>query len=149
MGGASVSNFLTAVPSQRGFSMVVNDNSVDLHDYNLQQLDYSDSTGTFGNTDTRYADSVDYIAIPDGAYYVSCNAVFSDGLTGLWCAYLYDADKNYLYSDTSSNRYLDWAEYDTKRTIPTTAKYIRFIVRNGSRSAFDLSDLTNATAHFM
>lgn len=147
-GGASAcsSSFVTEVPTEKGFAQTADDNAVDLHDYDLQQLGFSDSTGTFSGADSKYADSVDYVPIPEGSYFVSCVAQFSDSSYGNWAAYLYDENKTYLYSETNSRGFLNWGSNTTQRALPASAKYIRFIIKNGPRTAFDLNDLVTAKA---
>lgn len=145
---AKTSNFLTAVPLRKGFAMVADDGATDLHSYDLQQLDYSDSSGTFSGDDDRYAVSVGYVPIPDGTYYIGCIAQFADSSYGEFCAYLYDENQTYMYSETNNRGYLSWGDNTTQRTVPQTAKYIRFIIKNQSRTSFALSDLTTAKANF-
>jgi hypothetical protein len=107
---------------------------VNLKDYNLQNAVYSDSAGTLTPGGTQYPSTLDYIPL-NGITAIRLTAYDTTNTGMLWCAYLYDSSKSYMYSETNNNNLLSWADNSTTRNIPTTATYIRFILRNSGRTA--------------
>lgn len=107
---------------------------INLKDYNFINCDYNDSSGTLTPGGTKYPSTLDYIPL-NGITSIRLTAYDTTNTGMLWCAYLYNSSKSYMYSETNSNSLLSWASNSTTRNIPTTATYIRFMLRNSDRTA--------------
>ena len=114
-----------------------------LKDYNFINCTYSDSVGTLTPGGTQYPSTLDYIPL-NGTTSIKLTAYDTTNTGMLWCAYLYDSSKNYMYSETNNNSLLSWASNSTTRNIPTTATYIRFMLRNSGRTAITPEEVREA-----
>lgn len=117
--------------------------TISMFDYNFQNAEYNDSAGTLTPGGTQYPSTIDYIPL-NGVTSIKMTAYDTGGYGLLWCAYLYDANKSYLYSATNNASLLSWADNSTTRSIPTSASYIRFMFRNSGRTALSPSGVREA-----
>lgn len=117
--------------------------TISMFDYNFQNAEYDDDYGTLTPGGTQYPSTLDYIPL-NGVKSIKITAYDTGGSGLYWCAYLYDANKSYLKSASSSASLLSWADNSTTRTIPTTATYIRFMFRNSGRTALAPSGVREA-----
>lgn len=117
--------------------------TINMFDYNFQNAEYDDDYGTLTPGGTQYPSTLDYIPL-NGVKSIRITAYDTGGNGLYWCAYLYDANKSYMKSASSSASLLSWADNSTTRTIPTTATYIRFMFRNSGRTALAPSGVREA-----
>lgn len=147
-GGASAQTIADAAAELAKVSDQIGGGGIDLFGYDIQQIDYDDGDGTLDGEYDADAATVAYVEIPDSKTFVSCMAKFANNSTGIWCAYLYDENKAYMFDATDSGGFLSWSDYLTRKEIPEGAKYIRFVIKNSSKTAFPLEDLSSAKAVF-
>lgn len=117
--------------------------TINMFDYNFINCTYSDSSGTLTPGGTQYPSTLDYVPL-NGTTSIKMASYDNNGNGLLWCGYLYNSSKSYMYSETNSNSLLSWADNSTTRNIPTTASYIRFMFRNSGRTALSPSDVREA-----
>lgn len=117
--------------------------TISMFDYNFQNAEYNDSTGALTPGGTQYPSTLDYIPL-NGVKSIGITAYDTGGSGLYWCAYLYDANKSYMSSETSNASLLSWVDNSTTRSIPTSASYIRFYFKNSGRTALSPSGVREA-----
>lgn len=116
---------------------------VNLKDYDFRNAEYNDTVGTLTPGGTQYPSTLDYIPL-NGITSIRLTSYDTTNTGMLWCAYLYNSSKSYMYSETDRNNLLSWADNSTTRNIPTTATYIRFMLRNSGRTAITPEEVREA-----
>lgn len=114
-----------------------------MFDYNFTNCEYNDGSGTLTPGGTQYPSTLDYIPL-NGTTSIKMTAYDTGGNGLLWCAYLYNENKSYMYSATDNASLLSWANNSTTRTIPSSATYIRFMFRNSGRTSLSPSGVREA-----
>ena len=104
--------------------------TINLFDYDLQSASYNDSAGTL-TPGGSYPSTLDYVP-SDGIGSVTLH-VYDTSNNGLrWAVYGYDANKSYLYNETSSSGLYSWSNNGATKTVPAAVKYLRFIINGVS-----------------
>lgn len=157
-GGGGIGAAGSAVVRANGISVIAagyaQRQTADFTEFGLAESSFNDNTGAITeDTGTGKLGTQNMIPIPTDATIVVVNAVTQSQQNLEWFCYLYDANGDYLSSESSTSysgqKPYDWKTSTKMQQIPPTAKYLRFGLRiSSSLPALTPSDIESAIALF-